>query len=192
MVAERGMFMAAIEHPNIITLEDYEAYPEDQRIEVFEGVPYAMASPSIVHQRLSSRLSYLFNDYIFKMNGTCEVFTAPCDVKLSDDLLTIVQPDVMIVCDPSKLDKNRCNGAPDFVVEIVSPGNQSDDYIRKLYYYKNSGVKEYWIVDPQRQIITLYNFEKEIFNDRYTFDDKISVGIYDDLVIDFSPLKELL
>lgn len=184
--------MNAIEHPNIITLEDYEAYPENQRIEVFEGVPYAMASPSIVHQRLSSRLSYLFNDYIFKNNGTCEVLTAPCDVKLSDDLLTIVQPDVMIVCASSKLDKNRCNGAPDFVVEIVSPSNQSDDYIRKLYYYKNSGVKEYWIVDPQRQIVTLYNFEKEIFNDRYTFDDKISVGIYDDFVIDFSILKELL
>lgn len=184
--------MTAIKQPTILTIDDYEAYPDDQRIEVFEGIPYAMASPSIVHQRLSSRLSYLFNDYIFKKSGTCEVFTAPCDVKLSDDLLTIVQPDVMIVCNPDKLDKNRCNGAPDFVVEIVSPNNPSDDYIRKLYYYKNFGVKEYWIVDPQRQIVTVYNFEKEIFNDRFTFDDKVYVGIYEDLVIDFSTLKDFL
>lgn len=177
---------------SLMTLEEYEATPEGERIEVFEGIPYAMAGPSLTHQRLSIELSYLLKDYIRKNKGICEVLASPFDVKLSDELLTIVQPDVMIVCDPSKLDKNRCNGAPDFIIEIVSPSNQSDDYIRKLYYYKNFGVKEYWIVDPSNQIITVYNFEKEMYASRFTFDDNVKVGIYDDLYIDFAPLKELL
>lgn len=176
----------------IMTLEEYEATPEDERMEVFEGIPYAMAGASTVHQRLSSELLYLIKDYIRKNNGTCEVFHPPFDVKLDDNLLTIVQPDLMVVCDPSKLDKNRCNGAPDFIIEIVSSSNPTHDYIKKLYYYEHYGVKEYWIVDPEKQIITVYNFEKNICNDRYSFHDKIKVGIYDDLYIDFAPLLKLL
>lgn len=186
------MVMAAIEQSKIITIDDYEAYPDDERIEVFEGVPYAMASPSLIHQRLSIELSYLLKDYIRKKKGMCEVLAAPFDVKLSDDLLTIVQPDVMIVCDPSKLDKNRCNGAPDFIIEIVSSGNAAHDYVKKLNYYQYYGVKEYWIVDPDNQVITIYDFERELYAKRYTFDDKVKVGIYEDFYIDFSPLKELL
>ena len=77
--------MNAIEHPNIITLEDYEAYPENQRIEVFEGVPYAMASPSLIHQRLSMELSYLLKDYIRKKKGMCEVLAAPFDVQIQQN-----------------------------------------------------------------------------------------------------------
>lgn len=80
---------------------------------------------------------------------------------LSDTPLTIVQPDIMVVCDKNKLDEKRCNGAPDFIIEITSPGNSSDDYIRKLYYYKKYGVREYWIVDSKRKIITV-NFLKII------------------------------
>ena len=86
------------------------------------------------------------------------------DVKLSDKPLTIVQPDLLIICDKNKLDNKRCNGAPDFIIEIVSPGNPSDDYIRKLYYYKKYGVREYWIVDPRRKIITVNYFEGGILN----------------------------
>ena len=81
---------------------------------------------------------------------SCRVFSAPFDVKLSDSPLVIVQPDIMVICDSDKLDGKRCNGAPDFIIEIVSAGNPSDDYIRKAYYYKNAGVREYWIVDPRR------------------------------------------
>ena len=176
----------------LMTLEEYEAAPESERIEVFEGIPYAMAAPSIVHQRILGELHFLLKDFIRKNNGKCETFTSPCDVKLADNPLTIVQPDLFIICDTDKLDTKRCNGAPDFVIEIVSPSNQSDDYIRKLYYYKNFGVKEYWIVDPDKQIITVYNFEKEMYANRFTFDDKVKVGIYEDLYIDFAPLKELL
>lgn len=98
----------------------------------------------------------------------------------------------MIVCDKSKLDGKRCNGAPDFIIEIVSPGNASDDYIRKLYYYRNAGVREYWIVDPRRKIITVNYFEGEMLSVQYSFDSVVKVNIYDDLFIDFSEISKML
>ena len=118
------------------------------------------------------------------------VFHAPFDVKLFDRPLTIVQPDLMIVCDKNKLDGKRCNGAPDFIIEIISPGNPSDDYIRKLYYYKNAGVREYWIVDPRTRKVIVYYLEQSDFGmEAYTFEDRIKVNIYDDLWIDFNELN---
>lgn len=114
------------------------------------------------------------------------------DVKLSDKPLTIVQPDLLIICDKNKLDGKRCNGALDFIIEIVSPGNPSDDYIRKLYYYKNYGVREYWIVDPRRKIITVNYFERDILNVQYDFYSTIKVSIYKDLYINFSELANSL
>ena len=114
-------------------------------------------------------------------------------MKLNDQPLTIVQPDLMIICDKNKLDGKRCNGAPDFIIEIVSPGNPSDDYIRKLYYYKNAGVREYWIVDPKRETVLCYFFEGEDYPHMYTFDDIIPVMIYDGkLEINFADIKERL
>ena len=94
----------------------------------------------------------------------------------------------MIVCDRDKLDGKRCNGAPDFIIEIVSPGNPSDDYIRKLYYYKNYGVREYWIVDPAKNLILVYNFDASD-SEQYTFADTVKAGIYEDLYIDFSSFE---
>jgi len=91
-----------------------------------------------------------------------------------------------------KLDGKHCNGAPDFIIEIVSPGNPADDYIRKLYYYKNAGVCEYWIVDPRRRTITVNFFEQNNLNIQYSFDATIKVNIYDDLYIDFSEIDAML
>lgn len=184
--------MALQLQPEPITLEQYEALPENTRAEVFDGVIYDMGSPSRTHQSILLALSSLLNDYVKKKKGTCEVLPAPFDVKLSDHPLTIVQPDIMIICDKSKLDENRCNGAPDFVIEIVSPGNPSDDYIRKLYYYKNYGVREYWIVDPRRKTITVNYFEGDILNVQYSFDSIVKVNIYEDLYINFSELSQSL
>lgn len=177
---------------NLISLEQYEALPEDKRVEVFDGVIYDMASPSQAHQTISIEMSTLINLYIKKKKGSCRVFTAPFDVKLSDHPLTIVQPDILVVCDKDKLDGKRCNGAPDFIIEIVSSGNPADDYIRKLYYYKNAGVREYWIVDPRRQIVTVNYFEGNILNIQYSFDSVIKVNIYDDLLINFSEIADML
>ena len=124
--------------------------------------------------------------------GSCQLFSAPFDVKLSDKPLTIVQPDIMVICDKDKLDGKRCNGAPDFIIEIVSPGNPSDDYIRKLYYYKNYGVREYWIVDPERKTITVNYFEDNIVSVQHPFDSIIKVNIYEDLFINFSEISDIL
>ena len=175
-----------------ITLEQYEILPDDQRVEVFDGFVYDMAGPSQVHQELSVLLLNKFMNYILSKNGSCKVFHAPFDVKLSDEPLTIVQPDLMIVCDTTKLDGKRCNGAPDFIIEIVSSGNASDDYVKKLYYYKNYGVREYWIVDPQRKIVTVNYFEGDNVAVQYSFNSVVKVNIYEDLYIDFSEIVRLL
>lgn len=183
--------MSALQaQPEIITLEQYENLPEDIRAEVFEGQIYYMAGPSQVHQTILLELSSALNAYVKNKKGRCRVFIAPFDVKLSTSPLLLVQPDIMIICDKDKLDGKRCNGAPDFIIEIVSPSNPSDDYIRKLYYYKNYGVQEYWIVDPTSQTVLVYIFEQDSFNVRqYSFQDKIKVNIYDDLWIDFTELE---
>ena len=179
---------AILTHDKSMTLEEYEHTSEEERIEVYEGVPYAMASPSQMHQTLLSELHLIIGNYLKSKKAPCRLFPAPFDVKLNDKPLTIVQPDLMIVCDKNKLDGKRCNGAPDFIIEIVSPGHPSDDYVRKLYYYQNYGVREYWIVDPARKTVTVNYFEKDLFNITYTFDATVKVNIYDDLLINFSEI----
>ena len=176
--------------PSILSLEQYETLSEDARIEVLDGVVYDMASPSQEHQTILTELLVALRNYIKKKGGNCSVFPAPFDVKLNDTPLTIVQPDLMVICDKDKLDGKRCNGAPDFIIEIVSPSNPSDDYIRKLYYYKKYGVREYWIVDPQRKSVIVNYFEADILNVPYTFDSVIKVNIYEDLYLNFSEITK--
>lgn len=178
--------------PEIFTTEQYEALPNDVRAEVFDGVLYNMASPSQIHQTILTELLVSIRNYLREKGGDCQVFPAPFNVKLSDRPLTIVQPDIMIVCDKNKLDEKRCNGAPDFIIEIVSPGNPADDYIRKLYYYQNSGVREYWIVDPKRKTVTVNYFEEEIISLVYPMTAVIKVNIYNDLYIDFTEIEKVI
>lgn len=147
---------------------------------------------TIAHLSIFANKKNLLDTYLKSKKGPCRVFHAPFDVKLNDALLIIVQPDLMIVCDKNKLDGKRCNGAPDFIIEIVSPGNPSDDYIRKAYYYKNYGVREYWIVDPKRRMITVNYFEADLLNIQYSFESTIKVNIYDDLLINFSEIAGFL
>ncbi len=185
--------MSALQpQPETITLEQYTALPEEKRMEVFDGILYDMASPSQIHQTILTELLVSLRNYIRGKDGNCSVFPAPFDVKLNDNPLTIVQPDLMIVCDKDKLDGKRCNGAPDFIIEMVSLRNPSDDYIRKAYYYKNYGVREYWIVDPKRRMITVNYFEGDLLNIQYSFESTIKVNIYDDLFINFSDISDLL
>lgn len=177
---------------HLTTFAEYEALPEDTKAEIFDGKIYYMASPSQIHQTILLKISALLDSYLTRKGGPCVVLPAPFDVKLSDHPLTIVHPDIMIVCDKDKLDGKRCNGAPDFIIEIVSPGNPSDDYIRKAYYYKNYGVREYWIVDPRRKTVTVNYFEGELVSVQYSFDSIIKVNIYDDLFINFSEISNHL
>ena len=142
-----------------------------------------MANPSQEHQTISMELSTTINNYIKKKHGSCRVFSAPFDVKLNDSPLTIVQPDLMVICDPKKLDGKRCNGAPDFIIEIVSPSSQRMDYLTKLFKYRTAGVREYWIVNPLKQTIQVYSFEGTEDSTQYSFDDEVTVTIYGDLKI---------
>lgn len=174
------------------TTEDIYALPEGERAELIDGVIYDMAPPKRIHQKLISELSYILNSHIKSHNGLCEVYPAPFAVFLSKDNRNYVEPDISVICDKRKLSDRGCEGTPDFIIEIVSPSNPSDDYIRKLYYYKNYGVREYWIIDPQRKSITVNYFERDLLNVPYTFDAVLKVNIYEDLYINFSDISKLL
>jgi len=171
------------------TINDIYTLPDGERAELINGRIYYMAPPSTKHQRILSFLHLNVADFIRKNNGSCEVFPAPFAVFLNKDDTTYVEPDISVICDSDKINDKGCNGAPDWIIEIVSPGSQSHDYVRKLNLYMASGVREYWIVDPSTQAVTVYQFESSVFAQHYTFTDTIKVGIYNDLYIDFSQLN---
>ncbi len=180
----------ALAHANIYTEEDYYNLPENVRAELIDGQIYYMAAPSRIHQKILSFLHVRIANYIDSKDSPCEVYPAPFAVKLfSEDDKNVVEPDISVICDPDKLTDRGCTGAPDWIVEIISPSNPSDDYVRKLNLYMDAGVREYWIVDPLSKKIFVYHLEETDFKaDSYTFQDKIKVNIYDDLWIDFTEL----
>lgn len=150
-----------------------------------------MSAPSRIHQKILMFLSKTIANYIDSKDGSCEVYPAPFAVKLfEDDDKTVVEPDISVICDPNKLTDRGCTGAPDWIVEIVSPSTSSHDYIRKLNLYAKAGVKEYWIIDPRTEKVFVYHLDQADVNaDSYTFQDKIKVNIYDDLWIGFAELE---
>lgn len=182
----------------IYTEKDYYALPQGVRAELIRGKFYNMAAPSYAHQKLLGELYITIGNYIKSKQGPCKVLPAPFAVKLFGDDKTVVEPDISVICDPSKLTKHGCTGAPDWIIEIVSPSNPNSDYVRKFNLYNAAGVREYWIIDPQNESVMVFYFEKhskeEIVSDsytdeqHYTFEDKVKVNIYDDLEIDFSVL----
>ncbi len=174
----------------IYTEDDYNNLPEDVRAELIDGQIYYQAAPSRIHQDLLSELHYQIKDYIRSKGGPCKVYPAPFAVKLSEDRRNIVEPDISVICNPDKLTDRGCTGAPDWIIEIVSPGNSSHDYVLKLNLYMAAGVREYWIVNPQVKSILVYYFdETNLAPKSYTFNDKVKVNIYTDLYIDFSTLN---
>ena len=141
------------------TLEDYLLLPEDRRVELIDGVFYDMASPTTIHQSIAGFLYTKFLDYVMKKKGPCYPFIAPVDVQLDCDDKTVIQPDVLIVCDRSKYRNGRVFGAPDLVVEVLSPSSKKKDMQIKLSKYYDAGVREYWIVDPEKKILVQYDME---------------------------------
>ena len=162
--------------------------PDGQRAELIDGQIYDIAPPSRIHQELLSELHYKIRDYIEKNNGSCKVYPAPFAVFLNKDDHNYVEPDISVVCDKNKLDDRGCNGAPDWVIEIVSQSTQRIDYGVKLFKYRSSGVREYWIVNPMKQTVQTYSFEGEEDSAQYSFSDEIPVYIYDGLTIQISKL----
>ncbi len=178
------------------TLDDYYALPDDRRAELIDGLFYDLAAPSTLHQLILMHLSHIFYDCAKQHDMPCEVFVSPFDVRLDRDDYTIVQPDILILCEAlSNLNDRRLEGPPDLAVEILSSSTRSKDMILKLYKYEKAGVREYWIVDPKNSTVTVHYFEdQENYNPkRYTFEDRIPVEItHGDCFIDFSQIQEKL
>lgn len=164
------------------TVDDIYALPDGERAELIDGRIYYMAPPNTKHQRLLNFISTEINVYIRKNNGICEVFPAPFAVLLNENDKNYVEPDISVICDKNKITDKGCNGAPDWIVEVVSPGSKKMDYFIKLFKYRTAGVREYWIVDPVKELITVYQFEKETM-EQYSFEEDAPVGIYDDFSI---------
>lgn len=162
------------------TIEDIYALPDGERAELVDGKIYYMAPPSRTHQRFVKDFIYQIENYIRSNKGLCEVFPAPFAVFLDEN--TYVEPDISVICDISKVDEKGCHGAPDWIIEIVSPSSKSMDYLTKLFKYQAAGVREYWIVDTTKELVTVYAFECEIV-EQFSFGEDVPVGIYNDFSI---------
>lgn len=175
------------------TLEDYYALPDERRVELINGVIYDMAAPTNIHQLLCTGIWQPINAYIRNKKGRCIAFVAPADVQLDCDNKTMVQPDVFVVCNRDKLIKRCTYGAPDFIVEILSESGRKKDMTVKCEKYASAGVREYWIVDPEKKKILVYDFEHDEFPVIYGFDAKVPVNIFaGECVVDFSEIYDYI
>lgn len=173
------------------TLEDYLALPEERRVELIDGVFYDMAAPLAGHQAIGGEIFAKLRDFISDNKGKCIPLNAPVDVQLDCDDRTVVQPDVLVICDRDKFKNGRVFGAPDFVVEVLSPSTSKRDCTLKLAKYSEAGVRECWIVDPKKKRVLVYNFEIDECLTLYTFEDVVPVQIYEGRCeIDFREIYE--
>ena len=171
-------------HPAIYTSEDYWGLPEGRRAELINGKLYDMTPPSRTHQLVAGHIYTELKNHVRSHGGPCEVDIAPLAVNLMANDTTWVEPDVFVVCDPGKLSDRGCAGAPDLVVEVVSPSSRQMDYIKKLGLYQRSGVREYWVVDPSGSQTAVYRFEDGDFSlGVWSFDQPCPVGIFPGLGI---------
>lgn len=183
------------------TYADYLAWDDGQRWELIEGEAYLLQgpvgfapAPNRHHQELSG--SFFFQLFAHLKGKPCQIFAAPFDVRLSEQpdvsdnyVETVVQPDLLVVCDKAKLDDKGCNGAPDLVIEITSPSTARNDLTLKFDLYQKHGVKEYWIVHPSEQTLMVFKLQPDGCYgapDRYAGDDQVPVPLLGDLVIELA------
>ena len=170
-------------------MQDIYALPDGKRAELIDGQIYSMAPPSFTHQRILNYLNNEIYNYIKSKDGTCEVIPAPFAVFLDgNDNKNYLEPDLSVICDLSKLDEKGCHGAPDWVIEIVSPNSRRMDYYLKLFKYRTAGVREYWIVDPTDKSVQVFLLENGYYvaKDFGTVEDHLKVNILEDCTIDLS------
>jgi Uma2 family endonuclease len=175
--------MADMMETTVFTYKDYKAWElkEGERYELIYGTAYGMSGAATAHQRISGTLfSKLYN---YLEGKECEVFSAPYDVRLfykedeSDN--TVVQPDIMVICDKKKIGNEGCRGAPDLIVEIVSPSNSYTYMKRKYSLYEYAGVKEYWVIDPVLRTVETFNFnDVPVRDNKYNEDDTVGFGLF--------------
>lgn len=177
--------------PGEYTLEDYYNIPEERRVELIDGTIYDMTAPTSAHQLIAGFLHAKLLDYVMSKGGECLPLISPIDVQLDCDDRTIVEPDVVVVCDRDKI-INRCiYGAPDFVIEVLSKSSIKKDSVLKLQKYMNAGVREYWIIDPEHKRVVVYDFESDVFPTIYGFTSKIPVSIWNgELELDFNQVYD--
>ena len=178
----------ALAQEKLYTIEDIYALPDGERAELIGGRMYYMAPPNFRHQKLVSELTQLIGRHIKTKGGGCEVIPAPFAVFLNADEKTYVEPDISVICDKNKLNERGCNGAPDLVIEIVSPSSRRMDYSTKNTLYTNAGVREYWIVDPLKERTTVYRYEEDAAPMIYPFNQDIPSAIFENLSICISKI----
>ena len=174
--------MSTIEDLNNLDL------PEGQRAELIDGELYLVDVPTRKHQEIVGGVFNAIYNHIAEHNGSCKVYVSPLGVRLFADDSTYVEPDICVICDQDKLNDEGCNGAPELVVEVTSPSTRSRDCLLKFMTYKAAGVKEYWLIDPERDILDVYYFETEQ-TERFTFHDKVPSTVCDGLVVDFAKMN---
>jgi Uma2 family endonuclease len=188
------MGLAVKKNERKFNYHDYCKWPENERWELIDGVAYDMSpAPSRCHQEVSGEIFRQIANFL--IDKTCKVYDAPFDVRLpeknekDEDIETVVQPDIIIVCDKNKLDEKGCKGAPDWLIEVTSPYTAAKDMKEKFFIYEKNKVKEYWIVDPLNEIVMVYNLDKDHKYERsrnYSVGDKIKSNIINGLNIDLA------
>lgn len=173
------------------TYKDYLKWPDEERWEIIDGIPYNMSpAPTRKHQKISGELFASIHNYL--KDKKCEVYSAPFDVRLfvdnviDEETTNVVQPDIAVICDPYKLDDRGCKGSPDLIIEIVSPSTLKKDLKEKFYLYERAGVKEYWIIYPDEKTIVSYILNEDGKYGRpevYSEEDSIKVGVLELLEI---------
>ena len=176
----------------IFTYADYCAWPDDERWELIEGVAYAMAAPGLAHQTVVGELFRQIANHL--VDKPCRPFVAPFDVRLprgneaDDDVTTVVQPDITVVCDPAKLDERGCRGAPDWVIEVLSPSTAAKDQIQKLAAYERAGVQEVWLVHPTDHVVSVYTLSAADDYGKPAIHETtgtLAPGLFPDLLVDW-------
>ena len=180
--------MPALAQEKSYTIDDIYALPDGKRAELIDGQIYYMAPPTRKHQDIAGELFGTIREYIRANTGSCRPYIAPFAVFLNANDKNYIEPDISVICDLSKLDDKGCIGAPDWIIEIVSPSSRQMDYFTKLFKYRTAGVREYWIVDYERNLVTVYDFQNDNAAN-YTFSDDISVSIYPGFCINLSTLN---
>ena len=159
------------------TVNDIANLPEDRRAELIDGTIYNLAAPSRIHQKIVHHLDRMIGNHIAQRGLPCDVYPAPFGVYLNDNY-NYLEPDISVICDRGKLSDQGCEGAPDWIVEVVSPSSAHTDYLVKLLKYRTAGVRLYWIVDPDLNAVIVHDFVQGT-TQRFTFSDPVPVSICD-------------
>jgi Uma2 family endonuclease len=161
------------------TLDDYYELPDEARCEIIDGVIYDMGAPTPLHQELVFEIAMQLRNHIKRNNGRCKMFISPIDVILGNDSRTVVQPDVIVVCRPEIISEKRIEDAPDLAVEVLSPSTAAKDRKTKVFKYGQTGVRECWLVDPEKKTVLVYFFDDpDLIPKIYSFGDEIPVSIW--------------